>query len=330
VLRLVDGEGQLWGQGEQCPFNASTPCAVGAGRQLQDEHELSIWPATPPGVYQLEMMLISRHRRKAAWASEAGHLATAAAPAGATGCCSASGRRAARPARLRSRSGHRRAAPGPLRNLKLLGENIAPAELRPGDPLNVTLYWLAQGAPCPTRSSGSIWWMPPASYGRKRSSVPPAMPIRPIDGRPATFSGASSRLWLPESGPAGRYTVQMVAEPPLLRSGVTVALRRWLACRLGDCTVVERTGVRLDQVDVLVSASGQAGSTVIPPPPTGLSLSHPLLATLGNQVRFLGYDLSPETVQAGDSFSVTLYWQALRPMEIGYHVFTHLATHQAG
>jgi len=31
-------------------------------------------------------------------------------------------------------------------------------------------------------------------------------------------------------------------------------------------------------------------------------------------------------VQAGDTFSVTLYWQALRPMEIGYHVFTHLTT----
>ena len=329
VLRLVDGEGQLWGQGEQCPFNGLYPMwQWEPGVQLQDEHELSIWPATPPGVYQLEMMLISRPSAEGCLGERGQAISPTAAAAGRGDRVLLGEVVVERPDRPASEAdlgieGQRQARYG---NLKLLGENIAPAELRPGDPLNVTLYWLAQGAPLPDAqfrlnlvdASGKLW---------QEKVIRPAGDAYPADRWQAgdLFRG-QFRLWLPESAPAGRYTVQMVAEPPLLRSGVTVALRRWLACRLGDCTVVERTGVRLDQVDVLVSASGQAGSTVIPPPPTGLSLSHPLLATLGNQVRFLGYDLSPETVQAGDSFSVTLYWQALRPMEIGYHVFTHLAT----
>ena len=71
--------------------------------------------------------------------------------------------------------------------------------------------------------------------------------------------------------------------------------------------------------------SGSSGALATPPPlPTGLDISHPMLATLGDQVRFLGYDLSPESVRAGEALSFTLYWQALRPMDVSYSVFTHL------
>ncbi len=211
-------------------------------------------------------------------------------------------------------------------DLKLLGENVAPAELRPGDPVDVTLYWQAQRAPLPDAqfrlqlldAAGKLW---------QEKIVRPVGDRYPADRWQSgdRFKG-QFRLWLPENAPASRYTVRLVAEPPLQQSGLTVALRRRLACALGDCSVVERTGVYLGQIEVIAPTSGQVGSTVIPTPPGDLALSHPLLATLGSQVRFLGYDLSSDTVQAGDTFSVTLYWQALRPMEIGYHVFTHLAT----
>ena len=328
VLRLVDDEGHLWGQGEQCPFNGLYPMwQWQPGVHLQDEHELSIWPGTPPGTYQLEIMLISRP-------SDDGCLGERGQPISPTAAATGRGDRVLlgevvveRPDQPASEAElsieqRRRAHYG---DLELLGENIAPAELRPGDPVDVTLYWQARRALLPDArfrlqlldAAGKLW---------QEKIIRPAGDGYPTDRWQAgdRFKG-QFRLWLPENAAAGRYTVRLVAEPPLQQSGVTVALRQRLACALGDCTVVERAGVPLGRIEVITPASGQAGSTVIPTPPGELALSNPLLATLGSQVRFLGYDLSSDTVRAGDTFSVTLYWQALRPMAIGYHVFTHLA-----
>lgn len=329
ALRLVDDEGHLWGQGEQCPFNGLYPMwQWEPGVQLQDEHELSIWPGTPPGNYQLEAILISRP-------SDDGCLGERGQPILPTAAVTGRGdrvllgevvvERADRPA-SEAELGIEQRQQARFGDLELLGENIAPAELKPGDPVAVTLYWHARSASLPDAqfrlqlldAAGKLW--------QEKT-------IRPAGDRYAAnlwqtgdrFKG-QFRLWLPENAPAGRYTVRLVAVPPLQQSGLAAALRRRLACALGDCTVAERTGVNLGQSEVIALASGQGGNAVIPTPPGDLGLSHPLLATLGNQVRFLGYDLGSNTVQAGDTFSVTLYWQALRPMEIGYHVFTHLAT----
>jgi hypothetical protein len=61
-----------------------------------------------------------------------------------------------------------------------------------------------------------------------------------------------------------------------------------------------------------------------PPPPEDLDVSTSMSLTLGDQVRFLGYDLPEPAVRAGERQEFTLYWQALRPMDISYSVFTHL------
>ncbi len=53
-------------------------------------------------------------------------------------------------------------------------------------------------------------------------------------------------------------------------------------------------------------------------------VQHPLRADLGGQVRLLGYALSAERLAPGDTLLLTLYWQALAPMERRYTVFTHL------
>jgi hypothetical protein len=53
-------------------------------------------------------------------------------------------------------------------------------------------------------------------------------------------------------------------------------------------------------------------------------IAHPLTATLGGQVKLLGYDLVPEAATAGGALTLTLYWQALSEMEENYTVFTHL------
>lgn len=68
--------------------------------------------------------------------------------------------------------------------------------------------------------------------------------------------------------------------------------------------------------DVIVQATERAFEA----PP----VSHPITATLGDQVELLGYDLSSQPVTPGGTLTLTLYWRALSEMEEDYTVFTHL------
>jgi hypothetical protein len=53
-------------------------------------------------------------------------------------------------------------------------------------------------------------------------------------------------------------------------------------------------------------------------------ISRPLKVTLGDRVELLGYDLSADSIAAGDVLTLTLTWRALGEMETDYTVFTHL------
>jgi len=53
-------------------------------------------------------------------------------------------------------------------------------------------------------------------------------------------------------------------------------------------------------------------------------IEHPMEVTLGDQVRFLGYDLSSPPYKRGETLHLTLYWQAMTRMEQSYTVFVHL------
>jgi hypothetical protein len=45
---------------------------------------------------------------------------------------------------------------------------------------------------------------------------------------------------------------------------------------------------------------------------------------LGDEVVLACYDLSPDSPQPGEALQVSLYWEALRPLEREYHTFVHL------
>jgi 4-amino-4-deoxy-L-arabinose transferase-like glycosyltransferase len=60
---------------------------------------------------------------------------------------------------------------------------------------------------------------------------------------------------------------------------------------------------------------------VLPAPPRDYT---PVGTTLGDQIRLLGYRLDQDTLAPGDTLELTLYWEALEPLEQSYHVFTHL------
>jgi hypothetical protein len=51
---------------------------------------------------------------------------------------------------------------------------------------------------------------------------------------------------------------------------------------------------------------------------------HPLAADFDGKVKLLGYDLEPETVAPGESFTVTWYWSCVQAPGPGYKLFTHM------
>lgn len=67
-----------------------------------------------------------------------------------------------------------------------------------------------------------------------------------------------------------------------------------------------------------LQVEGRARQFTIP------DIQYPWQATLGEGVRFLGYDLSSDSVKPGQALHLRLYWQALEAMQTSYTVFTHL------
>jgi hypothetical protein len=198
--------------------------------------------------------------------------------------------------------------------LELLGADLASSELMAGDRLDLTLYWQALES---ALADAHFRVRLVDSKGASQQELV----IRPAgDGYPADRWTAGERfkgqfsLWLPDDTPAGRYRLQLLPEPPLQQEGAWAALRRGLG--------LDDAGVELGSVEVKALPSGQPAGPV--PPVPELGLSNPMLTTLGGQVRLLGYELESESIRAGETLSLTLYWQALRPMAFSYSVFTHL------
>jgi hypothetical protein len=55
-----------------------------------------------------------------------------------------------------------------------------------------------------------------------------------------------------------------------------------------------------------------------------VGVQYPYRINLGDDVLFLGYDVSSENVVPGDTLSVTLYWEAQHRLQEDYSVFVHL------
>ncbi len=62
-----------------------------------------------------------------------------------------------------------------------------------------------------------------------------------------------------------------------------------------------------------------------PPPELRLAdIANPLAIDFGDRMRLLGYYLTTTTVEPGQQFELTLFWEALAPMERDWSVFVHL------
>ncbi len=105
------------------------------------------------------------------------------------------------------------------------------------------------------------------------------------------------RLGLPAELPPGTYALRLAFDPPLALAGET-----------GQTTPLTLTTLtRLP--DIRLSP---------PPSPT-----HPMSATFGGAIGFLGYD-APLRVPTGGTLPLVLYWQAKAPVPLDAKVFVHL------
>jgi 4-amino-4-deoxy-L-arabinose transferase-like glycosyltransferase len=60
----------------------------------------------------------------------------------------------------------------------------------------------------------------------------------------------------------------------------------------------------------------------------GQAPQHPLQVTFGGMLRLQGYDLPQRQINAGETLSLSLYWQGLSEMDVRYRVFVHVEGEQ--
>ncbi len=117
----------------------------------------------------------------------------------------------------------------------------------------------------------------------------------------STIAANHPRLWLVRFGNPAEYDPEG-------------DIHRWLSAR--GSKAYSGGWVDSDLSLYLMDTAGTHGS-----------IQHPLNVDLGRSVRLLGYALSADHVAPGDTFLLTLYWQAQEPLTERYTVFTHLLDH---
>jgi len=321
-LRLVDGEGHLYGQGDQCPFGGLFPMwQWSPGKIVRAEHEIAVQAGTPPGSYELELVLVE-HPGEEGCAGPAGPvISPLAAPVEVNrgdriSLGTVEVARAAVPPSPKSLSMERRSRVS-FDGLELLGSASEATQLRPGERIDLRLYWRAERAPLPDLAFRLVLKGEDGQIIAERA-------IRPVgDALPTTLWQANDcfvgQFWLriPEDAPAGKASLELAPQAPARRSGLWGALERRL--RRGS------SWVHLDGLRIAAGGGGTtAGGGTPVPEPQGLAIANPLRVSLGGQVRLLGYDVAPTAVEVGQPLTVTLYWQALARMDAEYTVFVHL------
>lgn len=182
--------------------------------------------------------------------------------------------------------------------IAVLGYEVVPAAVQPGDDLTVTLYWRGL-APIPENYSLFIHLV-----GENEIIVSQR------DSHPGRGS-APTAAWSPGLAFEDRYRLHVpatTAAPQTAR--VVVGLYRAAdGRRLSLADGTERLPLKSVRV---VEAASEAG------------VPNPVDFNLGGQVKLVGYELSARTAQPGDTIALVLYWQALTDINQDYTVFTQL------
>jgi len=187
-------------------------------------------------------------------------------------------------------------------SLRLLGYSLPEAEYRPGDEVRIVLFW----QPLTEILEDNLVKM----YMIDESGI-----VSVSETHPPVFGQYPMSAWrkgYPIRDP------QSFLLPPTLASG-KYTLRAELSQPTGGQAFTVKNDSRpfVDLTELQLGA-GRPHSMV------PFQVPNELKATWGQSIRLLGYEPLLTRVAPGDTFTLTLYWQALSTMSESYTVFVHL------
>lgn len=165
---------------------------------------------------------------------------------------------------------------------------IDPTEVRPGEPITATLHWQALEQ---TQRAYTVDLLMLSLADRAWAQTTGTLALTAEQALSTMYT-----LPVPLGTPPGGYRLAVQVRD--VESGQSLAPPLWTVARFD------------------VPATTQATTQQ-------LGIANPVEAELGGQVRLLGYNLDG-TLSPGQTFQVTLFWEALHPMERDYTVFVHL------
>ncbi len=290
AVYLLDGRGRLVGQVDKLLLsNHLRPTSHWQTDQVEmDYYTLPCPPATPPGEYSVAVVVYdaATFDRLTILDSQAGAGASSMT-VGILKVVEPLAPPVVEPTQRLAPS-ETDVAPG----IRLLGYDAPLQEVGPGETLSVALYWQAL----------------------EEVQVDYTLSLQISDG--------GGDVWAEQVGRPvdNTYPTTEWEEGEILRDWHDLPLRADMPQGEYDLLIQIFEGENpVGQASLgRIEVRGRVRHFIVP------EIQHPLEATLGQSVLFLGYDLHTNQVKAGEAFHLTLYWQALEEMEISYTVFTHL------
>lgn len=286
-LHLLGPLGERWGQQDAPPGGGSYPTTAWTkGELILDRHPLPLQPGAPPGEYRLLVGLYTWPDLRRLPVQRDGQVSQAISlwPVSLP---------KPRPLELTETTPAHPLEQSVTRALKLRGYDLSRDVVPTGEQVRVTLYWEVQADP--SMDYQVVLALRDGNGRRWGRLIEP-----PLAGTYPTTRWQPGQLWA---------DVHYLTVPAELASGTYR-----LEVGLVGPSEAEVTAVELGELQV------KAVPRRFDPPP----IAYPLVADLGEQVRFLGYAVEPQTLKAGGELHLTLYWQARAPMDVSYKVFTHL------
>jgi len=290
AVYLLDGQGRLVGQVDKLLLSNYLQPTSGwtAGQIEMDYYILPSLPATPPGEYNIQVVVYDPEtgERLTVLDELAGVTKTNLA-VGTLQMVKPLDPPQVEPMELLPEA-ERDIAPG----IQLLGYDLQRSVVKPGETVSVALYWQAL-------EDVSQDYLLSLSLKDGEGQVWLEQQVRPVDDTYATTEweeGEVLRDWhdltLPADMPPGAYGISL---------GVLEGGQLFGEMALGTTEV-----------------TGRPRQFTIP------EIQHPMEARLGEAIMFLGYDLISQEVRGNETLELTLYWQLLQEIDTSYTVFTHL------
>ena len=200
--------------------------------------------------------------------------------------------------------------------IRLLGANVDSRSARPGESIEITLYWQAS-APMDRDYSTFVHLLDENEIVVAQRDMFPGQGLWPTSQMNVGDVIASRYvLYIPKAAYAPNVLTWEVGVYDTAIPG---------GPRLPALSGGSRPGIPMPGSEGSVSSGGdnvRFGSIALAPGPG--DVPNPVAFNLGNQVELIGYDIDRRVAAPGETLRLTLYWRARSRMPIDYTVFTHV------